>query len=158
MKSRTGAFISAELSNETQNRIGQHFGECRINNDLHCTIIFDAEFKENLILESRINISCTFKKFSLFGTKKDTLVIELNSRELKARNKELTKINNFKKSRLIYKPHISLGKVDKNIDLSKLKDINFNLNFTEEKIKNYNLKEEINETKKRDFTKCVQRN
>ena len=134
-----GVYISMRLTEDSENKIKdfQHkYIKDNINDDLHCTLIYSKKpFKGN-IKTNNDNIVTKFKKYSVFG--EDTLVLEIDSSELDARNKELTSKYDFISYFDNYSSHITLS-YKCNIDISKLPDIDFDIELTKETVENLNL-------------------
>lgn len=105
-----------------------------INEDLHCTLIYSQKPQIEEVQTESYFATCTFDSFDLFGPKKDTLVLRLNSSELERRNKLLSNKYGFISDYDEYKPHITLAYGVANIDLNSLPPIEFMMVLTNEEV------------------------
>lgn len=109
--------------------------------DFHVTLIFSKKQYDWWITvgNSEQTVKTKFKWFSRFWDNNNTLVIELESQELKWRNMELMNkywfISDFEQ----YSPHITLTNNGKSIDETKLPEIDFDLILTNEYVEELEL-------------------
>ena len=135
---KEGVYISLTPTKETNDKIREYqdkyLKDMDINKEIHCTLIYSKKPHQGDIKTSDNTYKCKFKGFSLFGTEKDTLVIELESKELRERNKELVDKYGFICDFDEYKSHCTLSYGCKDINIEKLPDIEFDMYFENETV------------------------
>lgn len=133
-----GVYISVKPDDITQKAIMEYqekyLKQFELNTELHCTLIYSKKPYEDEIIPESYTALASFSSFELFGPENDTLVIKLNSEDLKRRNEDLTKKYGFISDYDEYKPHITLAYGIKNIDLNSLPDFEFGVILQDESV------------------------
>ena len=126
-------YVAVHLSSETEEQVRWYCAEnmpgMKINDDLHSTLIFSKKPKEERLKRKQFKWEWKFKKFSKFWDDWASIVIELDSEDMKGYNRELVKENWFISDFDEYLPHISISYEWQDIDIDNLPplDIVYNL-------------------------------
>ena len=132
----SGVYIAVSPDEITTDAIQKYqekyLKQYKVNNELHCTLIYSQKPHVDIIEPASYSAIATFESFELFGPKQDTLVIKLNSKELERRNKLLSEENGFISDYDEYQPHITLAYGIENIDLNSLPAIEFSMTLQDE--------------------------
>jgi len=106
-----GVYIAFNLSRETEENIKKYCEEnlpdMEMNEDLHCTLVYSKKPHEPRIKRDHCRCSGKPKKFSIFGEDDKSLVLEIDSEELKKMNHEKMKEHDFVSDFDEYKPHVT---------------------------------------------------
>jgi hypothetical protein len=133
-----GVYISVKLSEETELAVQEYQAKYlkgqKINEKLHCTLIYSKRPQVEEIQPGEYQAIGTFQEFNLFGPDEDTLVVEINSQDLLRRNEELTQEYKFISDYDEYKSHITLSYGIENIDLNSLPAMDFAFIFENEEV------------------------
>ena len=133
-----GVYMAVQLDEISVSRIKEYQEKylkgCDIveEDDLHCTLIYSAEEHVDEIIPGDYTYTGTFKEMNIFGQEQSLLVVEINSPELIARNKELTEMYGFVSDFDEYRPHITLCYNADDIVLNSLPPFDFALTFEKE--------------------------
>jgi len=133
-----GVYMAVKVNEETETALNDYCSKylagIEIPEDFHSTLIYSDKPHYDEITAKEYNISAVAEKmpFEKFGEEKNSLVIKLNSPELKRRHEELMKEYNFKYDFDEYVPHISLSYNAKSVDINTLPEINFPIVLTGE--------------------------
>ncbi len=139
-----GVYISVDVSKDSIDRIHEymdvHLKDLECNRDeIHTTVIFSKKSHKEEIKPKSYTAKGTSKGFAIFGKENDTLVIEIDSPELVARNQELVNQYDFVSDFDEYKVHLSLSYKAKDFDISKLPDFDFDIEFKNETVEQLDL-------------------
>ena len=106
----SGVYMALKLS-DYSDRALKEFQESQggeLEENLHCTLIYSDKPFIGKIEVKEYSLIVKPKKFSLFGENNDILVLEVESRELMKRNRELMQQYGFIQD-WAYNPHITLA-------------------------------------------------
>ncbi len=133
-----GVYISVKLSEETENYVKEYqrkyLKNQKINKELHCTLIYSQKPQVDEIIPSSYKAIGTFQEFNFFGPDNNTLVVEINSQDLRRRNEELVEKYGFISDFDEYKSHVTLSYEVENVDLNSLPPMDFVFNFEDESV------------------------
>jgi len=140
-----GVYISAIPDEITSEKIKEYQekylkGQDIVDIDsLHCTLIYSKKpYVDNIEPEEYTAIG-TFQEFNLFGPNKDTLVVEINSQDLRRRNEELVEKYGFISDFDEYKSHVTLSYNADGIDINALPPMDFVFTFINETVEQLDL-------------------
>ena len=143
---KDGVYISVKPNKETETKLKEYqekylkeIKDIDINKKLHCTLIYSKKIHQGQIKTNENKYNCSFKSFNKFGEDSDILVLELDSKDLVNRNNELVQDYDFISDFDEYSPHITLGYNCKNLDISKLPKIDFEIVLENEVVDNLDL-------------------
>jgi hypothetical protein len=105
-----------------------------VNTELHCTLIYSKKPHVDDIEPEEYTAVGTFQEFNLFGEDKNTLVIEINSQDLRRRNAELVEKYGFISDFDEYKSHVTLSYNADGIDINSLPPMDFAFSFINETV------------------------
>ena len=137
-----GVYIAVTPDEATINAIKEYqkkyLKQHKINEELHCTLIYSQKPHVDEIESNSYQATATFNQFELFGPKSNILVIELISKELEARNNKLVQEHGFISDYNEYKPHITLAYDVEGLDLNSLPPIEFSMTLQDEYVEPLN--------------------
>lgn len=154
MRYPNGVYIAFNLSRSTEDKIKDYcetnLPNMKMTEDLHCTLIFSQKEKDEKIKRAHERIDWKFKKFSKFWENEDSLVIEIDSSDLKKMNEDMTKEHDFISDWDEYNPHITLCDSGRDIDIENLPNIDFDIEMEHQIIEDLDMEDKKSDDDKED--------
>lgn len=117
-------YVATHLSWETEDQIKWYCDKnlpwMKMNEDLHSTLIFSKQPKEEKMKRWQFKWEWKFKKFSKFWDDWASIVIELDSEDMRSYNKQLVSENWFISDFDEYLPHITISYEWQDIEVDNL--------------------------------------
>lgn len=129
-------YIAMHLTKDTEDKIKEYISanipELKMNEDLHSTLAYSKKKREKMINRGNDRMKWKFKKFSKFWEDENSLVIELDSEDMKNRSKKLASDYELISDYDEYSPHITISYEGKEIDIESLPACDIDFEFEHE--------------------------